>query len=225
MSDDQTTDAGQFQYHGPLIRLVADLSTRMRRRMFDVLMTELQPDAGTTVVDVGVTCDSRPDSNFFEKLYPYANRITAVGLEDAHFLERQYPGLKYVKADALRLPFPDDAFDLALSFAVVEHVGSRERQRDFVAELLRVGKRCLITTPNRWYPVEFHTVLPLLHWLPPTHYRKILRCLGQEFFASEEHLNLLGAQDLLSLIPSDKKGRLINFRLLGMVSNLMLVLD
>ncbi len=27
-------------------------------------------------------------------------------------------------------------------------------------------KGLFVTTPNRWFPIEFHTVLPLVHWLP-----------------------------------------------------------
>lgn len=35
-----------------------------------------------------------------------------------------------------------------------------------------------LTTPNRSFPVEFHTQLPLVHWLlKPTH-RAIFRLLG-----------------------------------------------
>ena len=48
----------------------------------------------------------------------------------------------------------------------LEHVGGEEDQRRFVAEALRVGRRAFITTPNRWFPVEVHTHLPLVHWLP-----------------------------------------------------------
>ena len=49
---------------------------------------------------------------------------------------------------------------------MIEHVGGEEEQRRFVAEALRVGRRAFITTPNRWFPVEVHTRLPLVHWLP-----------------------------------------------------------
>ena len=88
-------------------------------------------------------------------------------MEDASFLAQEYPGLKYVRSDGLALPFPDKSFDLVVSFAVIEHVGSRVQQKAFVMELYRVGKTCCITTPNRWYPLEFHTAVPLIHWLPP----------------------------------------------------------
>ena len=33
-------------------------------------------------------------------------------------------------------------------------------------EAVRVGRRVFLTTPNRWFPVEVHTRLPLVHWLP-----------------------------------------------------------
>jgi 2-polyprenyl-3-methyl-5-hydroxy-6-metoxy-1,4-benzoquinol methylase len=73
---------------------------------------------------------------------------------------------RYVRADALRLPFADDSFDLVLSNAVIEHVGDEQAQRRFAEEHARVGKSWIITTPNRWFPVESHTNAILRHWLP-----------------------------------------------------------
>ncbi len=77
-----------------------------------------------------------------------------------------YPSARYVQGDALELPFADGEFDVVFSNAVIEHVGGREQQRRFVEEALRVARRAFITTPNRWFPVEVHTLLPLVHWLP-----------------------------------------------------------
>ena len=73
------------------------------------------------------------------------------------------------------LPFRDGEFDVVFSNAVVEHVGSRTAQAAFVGELCRVGKSFFITTPNRWFPVEHHTGLPLLHYLPASVFRSLLR--------------------------------------------------
>lgn len=189
--------------------------------MFDLLMALANPSARKTVLDVGVTSDRWEDCNFFERLYPHKDKITAVGMEDASFLEQEYPGLKYVRSDGLALPFPDKSFDLAVSFAVIEHVGSRVQQKAFVKELCRVGKTCCITTPNRWYPVEFHTAVPLIHWLPPSWFRALLKLLGQHFFAQEENLNLLSEKEVLKMLPADAEVSTRHFRLLGLISNLL----
>jgi SAM-dependent methyltransferase len=204
--------------------VISKISGYARKRMFASLMRIAQPTAATTVLDVGVTSDRREDSNFFEKLYPYPHSLTAVGLEDAFFLEQECPGLRYIKADGLQLPFPDQSFDLVVSFAVLEHVGSRKNQKAFIEELCRVGRTCFITTPNRWYPIEFHTVLPIIHWLPPSWFRTILRFLGKGFWAKEENLNLLSSKELLALIPSDVSVQKSHHKLLGIVSNLFFIL-
>jgi len=65
------------------------------------------------------------------------------------------------------LPFADDEFDLAFSNATIEHAGTRAAQAEFVRELVRVARRSFVVTPNRWFPVELHTRLPFVHWLPP----------------------------------------------------------
>lgn len=71
-----------------------------------------------------------------------------------------------VLADGLRLPFPDGAFDLVYSNAVIEHVGGEVEQRAFLDEQGRVATWWVTTTPNRWFPVESHTRVLLRHWMP-----------------------------------------------------------
>lgn len=72
----------------------------------------------------------------------------------------------FVCADGRFLPFRDGSFDLVLSNAVVEHVGGLTDQHQFVAEHVRVGRRWVMTTPNRWFPVESHTLVLIKHWFP-----------------------------------------------------------
>jgi len=210
------------RYFGPnRLGLVEKLSWYARKKMFHSLMRLVQPTSETTLLDVGITNDPRADSNFFEKLYPYPHNITAVGLEDASFLEREYPGLKFVQANGLNLPFADKSFDLVVAFAVVEHVGSRKRQKHFIHELCRVGRVCCVTTPNRWFPVEFHTAIPLIHLLPKAWFHAILRRLGHGFWANEDNLNLLSSKELSEFFPLGAKVREAHFKLLGLTSNLV----
>ena len=150
------------------------------------------------MLDLGVTSDqSYSHSNYFVHWYPHKHRITASGIDNAAFLEDLYPGVKFVLADGRNLPFQDRQFDYVHSSAVLEHVGSRAMQVAFLREAWRVARKgVFITTPNRWFPIEFHTLLPFAHWLPPATFRKLCRMTGREFFASEENLNLLTFSEL-----------------------------
>jgi SAM-dependent methyltransferase len=70
-----------------------------------------------------------------------------------------------------RLPWPDAAFDLVVAVGVVEHLPVRYRRQQ-VDEYYRVlaggGLLTVLDTPNRWFPLETHSVgLPLVQWLPP----------------------------------------------------------
>jgi len=78
--------------------------------------------------------------------------------------EAPVPHWTYLTANGMNLPFPDDAFDLVFSNAVLEHVGDEHTQRRFVAEHVRVGRHFVLTTPNRWFPVEAHTRTVFRHW-------------------------------------------------------------
>jgi len=203
------------------------IAGHQRRKMFTAFRSASGIATDDTVVDVGATSDrSYHHSNYFEAWYPHKSRITAVGLDDASFLEQQYAGVKFIKADGRELPFENGAFDFAHSSAVIEHVGSREMQIRFLRELWRVARKGIfVTTPNRWFPVEFHTVLPLLHWLPQPLYRKVLIGLHRGFFAREENLNLLSAGTLADAARAAgiDRFRITSVGILGWPTNLLLV--
>lgn len=174
------------------------IATYQRRKMLDRFLSGLGVVPDESILDVGVTSDrTYEDSNYLEAWYPHKSTMTAAGLDDASFLCRQYPGIRFVRANGLALPFRDQSFDLVHSSAVIEHVGSFERQRTFLEECCRVARRAVfVTTPNRWFPIEFHTVLPLVHWLPKPIFRTLMRRTGRGFFADEENLNLMTGREM-----------------------------
>jgi len=186
------------------MRLADAISLRSRERKLRLFLEELQPTPDTSVLDVGADelgfgegggCSTL---NFFEERYPWAERITALGLHDGKGFRERYPGIRYVQGDACDLPFEDGAFDVVFSNAVIEHVGGRERQRRLVSEAIRVGRRVFITTPNRLFPVEVHSRLPLVHWLPDTLAHQAYRAAGKEFATD---VQLLSRRSLAALFP------------------------
>ena len=184
--------------------LVDAVSLRSRKRKLQLFLDELRPTGATTVLDVGADelgfgeGEGCSTLNFLEELYPWPERITALGLHDGRSFRERYPAVAYVQGDALALPFDDDAFDVFFSNAVIEHVGDRKAQRRFVTEALRVGRQVFITTPNRRFPVELHTRLPLVHWLPERAAHSVYDALGKGF---AKEVELLSRRDLESLFP------------------------
>ena len=196
------------------VRLVDAVSLRSRRRKLRLLLEELGPTPETTVLDVGADelgfgeGEGCGTLNFLEEMYPWRERITALGLNEGAGFRARYPRIRYVQGDACALPFADGEFDIVFSNAVIEHVGSRDRQRAMVSEALRVGRSVFITTPNRWFPVEVHTRLPLVHWLPDVLSHRVYRALGRGF-ATENHL--LSKHELAALFPG--RVRIVNLGL------------
>lgn len=85
---------------------------------------------------------------------------------------RQTTGADVVCGDAMRLPFPDDSFDMVLSTQVIEHVPD---DRAFVKEAVRILKRggmmilsSVLRLPHGWYFYRHQG-----RWvLDPTHVRE-----------------------------------------------------
>jgi SAM-dependent methyltransferase len=181
-----------------LRRLADRVSLRSRRRKFDLFLETFRPGPDTSVLDVGVTdapFGDRPD-NFLEAWYPWPARITAVGVTPLARFGEAFPEVTTVQADGRALPFADGSFDLGFSNAVLEHVGDREAQRAFVHELCRVARRVFLTTPNRLFPLEVHTLLPFVHWLPRGPRERALRARGWK-----DTLELLAPDEVSALFP------------------------
>lgn len=82
------------------------------------------------------------------------------------------------------LPFPDGFFDVVYCSSVIEHVtlpkervwreysgrkfrdAAKKRQKEFADEIRRLGRKYFVQTPYRHFPVESHSWLPGLGWLP-----------------------------------------------------------
>ena len=208
---------------GILDRLKNDLSLRKRRSIFEIFMRECAPTPNSRVADFGASGHrGHPVHYFFEAMYPYRRNLTVIARasENATWFPEQFPELRFLEADLRAIPLPDLYFDCGLCNAVIEHAGPRDQQLTLVREVCRVCRCVMLTTPNKWFPVEIHTLLPLVHWLPDTTYRRILRSVGLAYFADVENLNLLDAHTFVSLFPASRRNRLLRIGPRFMETNL-----
>ena len=140
--------------------------------------------------------------NFLERSYPWPGRITALSIDALPGFRRAHPAVQLVQGDGCRLPFVDGAFDFVFSNAVIEHVGDRRRQRDFVRECLRVaGRRVFICAPNRLFPHDNHVAIPLLHWLPRSCWARL---------SNDRSLHLLDPWSFVALFPGESSPRRVS---------------
>jgi hypothetical protein len=182
-------------------RISERLLVLARNRIYADFLRLCAPRAEDPILDVGVSDVIAPGANLLERLYPHPERLTAVGLGIGGEFRAAFPKIAYRRIAANQpLPFADGVFAVAASNAVLEHVGSPEHQRAFVAEMARVARKAFITVPHRYFPVEPHTNIPLLHFGDTT-FAAACRALGKAEWASQENLILMDRARLASLIP------------------------
>jgi len=213
-------------YRSRASALITGLSLKVRMRVFETFRRCFGEPR--KVIDVGVTSEQDSiEANFFERLFPHKDRVTAVGIEDGSFLERRYPGLRFQRVDPdAPLPFPDGSFDVAFSHAVIEHIVDPGKRAFFVSELLRVANAAFITTPNKFFWIEPHTKVPFLHFAAPRLFYWLLDRKLVSGFYNRSNLDLMSGRDLERLAAGlgRVRSRIERVKLFGITSNLILVL-
>ncbi len=203
-------------------------TVKSRRRKYTLFISLMKPKPEETILDMGVSSHFGRVTNYLELWYPHPEQITGLTNDEEgkfkNFRER-FPKVKLVFGDGGNLDFPDNNFDIVFSNAVVEHVGTDEEQRRFIHELVRVSERAFITTPNYYFPMEAHTLIPFVHYLPRTMRFWIYRKLGRGFWTDSNCLNLFTPKKFLSLFPSRKQVRLFKHSILGISHSLIAVIE
>lgn len=173
-----------------LSNFIAKRSKSLREGKIEQIRSFLKHDSFT--LDVGVWCkmpEPNPSENWLEKKYAHNTQIVAVGLDNMNEFKKKYPRVLCVQANGCALPFKEKSFIVAFSNAVLEHVPVTE-QPHFVEEISRVvTKKALIAVPDRFSPIEIHSRIFFLHWLP--FWRKLSSLLGEKYWSSEIHLSTL----------------------------------
>ncbi len=186
-------------------------------------------DPETRILDVGGT----PAIWQWLPVWP---RITFINLPRgvSDLAHGEPDGFDLVFASGCALPFADRSFDIVFSNSVIEHVGSPAEQQRFADEIRRVARRYWVQTPNRWFPIEPHLLTPLVHLLPRSWQRPIVRRMtvwqvieqpspDRRRYYVQHYLNdirLLGPRDMARLFPDAK---IVRERWLGLTKSLLAV--
>jgi SAM-dependent methyltransferase len=201
---DATFDERYYRHAGS-IGIVRRISAIARRRMHDLFMQKMQPKRKDRILDIGTSDDTGIESNMLEQLYPYRKNLACASLTNGESILAAYPGVRHVRIAAGKpLPFKDNEFDIVYSNAVLEHVGSRAQQKKFIAEMCRVAPRRFLAVPNRGFPIESHTCLPVIHYLPKPWFRRLLRNTRYDYWSHEENLNYVSASDIRTMWPASR---------------------
>ena len=111
-----------------------------------------------SLLDVGGTVD------FWRGCIPDGITVTLINLFDQQPLD----GMKVLVGDGCDLSrFKDGSFDIVFSNSVICLVGGPQRQRQMASEIRRVGRRYFVQTANQRFPLDWRTMVPFFHWLPP----------------------------------------------------------
>lgn len=191
--------------------LFTKLSYISRKRKLELFNKVMKPTKQMKVLDVGAEINPNGDRSLqLIDSYPWKSNVYAVNLSPEHIsqMKQHYPEIQASVADACDLPWLDKHFDIVYCNAVIEHLGDFENQKKMAAEIMRVGKRWFVTTPNRWYPFEFHIRLPFVTWLPRYGYLWAGRIISYNhvskkymFGIKHDGLRLLTTQELKRCFP------------------------
>ena len=190
-----------MSFHSSIEKLASTLSKKSRSEKYSQFLTLLAPKPEETILDAGVnTTEYSEADNYLEKNYSYPEKITALGQGEMGEFQKRYPNVRALSGDGRALSFPNNAFHIAYSNAVIEHVGNRDDQKRFLRELYRVSSRGYLTTPNRFFPIEVHTRVPLLHiLLSKAHFDVFLKYIKKDW-ATGNYMTLFSEQELRTLL-------------------------
>jgi SAM-dependent methyltransferase len=140
------------------------IASQLRQKRFQLFVDMLDKFPSTVnILDIGGT------QGYWENLNinPSISGRLKVTLLNLYRQEIRMDDFISVIGDARSMPqFKDKQFDIVYSNSTLEHVGNFEEQKKMAEEIIRIGKRYYIQTPNRYFPIEPHFVFPFFQFLP-----------------------------------------------------------
>ena len=201
---------------------------RKRIEMINLIKKKIQISQIKDLLDIGTTEDLTADSsNIFCKMLDKIKIHKSISNQKIKNKKFKLCIQKSITSKFSQKVIKAFRSDMVISSATIEHVGSTVNQIAKVKNMISLSKEyVVISTPNRFYPIELHTKLPFIHWLPKSLFRKILIILNMGYFADEKNLNLLSKNELkkiLNIFSQKIDYKIYNIRFFGFVSNFLVI--
>ena len=206
---------------------VDQIVTNKRQEMCNLINEKLKGEYFLDALDIGGTNDTdNKSSNYLIKnikKVKFYKSISNQKITSSFFSQKLQKSIidNFTKQEINLMKS-----DLVVSNATIEHVGNFKNQKKMIKNiLLLTKKKFILTTPNRYHPIDFHTKLPFIHWFPKEIHRNILKILKLDFFSKEENLNLLCKSELIKLIEDTgiRNYKIFDISLYGFKSNYILI--
>jgi len=187
-------------------KLLDDIALKKRSEILDLIKKNIKNSKIRDVLDVGTTSDTlNNSSNFLINNFRHIKICKSFSDQKITTNFFLYTIQKSITKKLTRSEINKFSSDLVISNATIEHVGSKNNQLQMIKNMISLTKKIfVIATPNRYHPIEFHTFIPFIHWLPKKIHRFLLKLFGLSYFAKEKNLNLLSSKDLVNLLVKFK---------------------
>lgn len=138
---------------------LADRLRKKRLKLFLAMLHDLPRPV--KVLDVGGT------GIFWERMAHSSLKGVKITLFNLNPEVINKAGFEGIQGDARDMKmFAYKEFDIAFSNSVIEHLTTFEDQRLMAEEMKRVATGIFLQTPNKWFPLEPHTLFPFFQFLP-----------------------------------------------------------
>ena len=202
---------------------------KKRLEMLRILKLNIKKNKILSMLDIGtVDDDSLESSNFFINQFKEIDDKKSISDQKINTNNFSMCLNKSITSELSSDDIKNFKSDLVISSATLEHVGNYNNQKKMLKNILSLSNKFFfITTPNRFFPIDFHTKIPFIHMLPKKIHRLILSLIRLKEYAKEENLNLLSQKDLKILINELEENnfliKIFKIKLFYFTSNLIVL--
>ena len=138
------------------------LGNQFREKRFSFFLKKFNKiQKPVTILDIGGKI------NFWENRGLAGNKNYKITIVNFEKEKSNYSNINCLIGDATNLnQFNNKSFDIVHSNSVIEHLYNFNNQSKMASEIIRVGKKHIVQTPNKFFLIEPHYLLPFFQFIP-----------------------------------------------------------